>query len=369
MKILIAPNSFKECASSLEIASIISKELVLRNISNYEIFPVSDGGDDFLDIYKYYFFCDTLSIKTRNCFNNQFKDVQLAYDKEQSAYILESAEVIGLRNIPFSKRTPLKLNSENLGTLLWKLINEKKAKKILIGLGGTGTTDLGLGLCRSFGLRTFDIHGNELDIIPENFQLIDKITLPQKNLVQIEAVADVVVPLYGKKGAAYIFAGQKGATEEEIPVIDKGIRNIIRILEKDHNISFRNKLIGAAGGLSLGLSLISSFSFTESRKFLIGKLNLLKRISGSDLIITAEGKFDQQSFMHKASGEIIKEALKMKKLTSIITGECHVDFSKFDVPPLVFELIKLLGSKETAIKEYQKGLKAAIDLLVNKLQL
>lgn len=369
MKILIAPNSFKECATASKIADIIADKFIDRSFVNIEIFPVSDGGDSFLDVYDQNFSTTPRFIPGTYCFNKQLRAIPLSYDNEKSAYILESAEIIGLKTIPEEFRNPKKLNSQNLGYLFSHLIDQLKANKIIIGLGGTGTTDLGLGLCVPFGLQLYDSEGNQLEVIPENYIKTGKIVLPEKTKLQIEAITDVEVPVYGVKGAAYIFAPQKGASAEDIPLLDDGFKNIVNLIEKQYGIHLDVDKLGAAGGLCVGLSLIGNLQITTSNEFLKGSLKLDDHIEDNDLILTAEGRFDEQSLLNKASGIIVEKAIKQNRIVVIITGECTVDFNNYRNSPIIFELVKLLGSKKRAIEEYKAGIELAIDQLCNMLHL
>jgi len=367
MKILVAPNSFKECSSSVELASLISSELQKKNFTDLLNSPVSDGGDDFLEVYTHNFPCKSLIFQVKNCYNAEPTLIPAAYDNNTSTFILESAQLIGLRRIPPIYRNPVKLNSENVGILLKDILKNHKTVNVLIGLGGTGTTDLGLGLCKAFGLKLYDHSDADLEIIPQNYPRVQKITLPEKTSLKIEAVIDVLVPLYGKHGSAFVFAGQKGASEKDIRNIDDGFRNILKILMRDHNLDFTERNIGAAGGLALGLSLICDLKITSSHEFLKQTLGIINKINSSELVITAEGRFDEQSLMNKATGVIVNEALSRNKDVVIITGECLVSFDQYPHPPKVFELIKLLGSKEKALTQYRTGISLSINELMYNL--
>lgn len=363
MKILIAPNSFKECAGSVEIAEILRSELLRKKVYDVVMCPVSDGGDDFLDVYAYNFPVSKLNFTSLTCYDNNKLTFPSAFDPVSRQYVLESAKAIGLKIIPEEYRNPLKLNSENLGHILAEIERTGSSSGILIGLGGSGTTDLGLGLAVSFGLKLLNENGDELKVLPENYIKTKKIVLPRRSQLQIEAVLDVKVPLTGSGGCVHIFGGQKGASDEDGKIIDAGFANIIDILKRDYNLDYTSSDLGAAGGLSVGLSLISDFKITFARSFLNNRLGLDKKIQDSDVIITAEGKFDEQSLLNKASGLIVNDSLERHKKIIIITGECTVKFSN-NKAPIVIELVKLMGSKDRAISEYKKALKLATDSLL-----
>ena len=156
-KILLAPNSFKECSTSTEIAGKLEEILKTNNELKIAKFPISDGGDGFLDVCISNFNLQVLKFKVTRPYDNDLFTVRTAYSAEDRYLYIESAEVIGLKHIPIEKRYPLLLNTKGLGEL-FKLVIESglNVDKLILGIGGTGTSDLGLGLCSEFGLKLFN---------------------------------------------------------------------------------------------------------------------------------------------------------------------------------------------------------------------
>ncbi len=213
-KILIAPNSFKECSDSVTTTKLISTNL-RSELNGFEIIekPLSDGGDGFLECIRYSNKKFEPKIYSVNSYNNLPKDVPvLIIGKE---LFIESADVVGLKLIPPSDRNPLKINTAPLGELLIKIDSEVKQGKIdisivTIGIGGTATNDLGLGVCDKFGLELIDSSGQQLNTLPSEFNKAARIIWHKPSLsFKIRALTDVNTPLMGKKGTAALFASTK----------------------------------------------------------------------------------------------------------------------------------------------------------------
>ncbi|MBN1302072.1 MAG: glycerate kinase [Melioribacteraceae bacterium] len=359
MKILIAPNSFKECASSVDISNIITKELDKYHLGELTQVPVSDGGDGFLEVCRRIFKLKIRNYKVNTCYNESSYTVRTGLDYDRQILYVESADIIGLKTIPLQYRKPTLINSGNFGELIKKIYRIHRGLKALtIGLGGTGTSDLGLGIAGIFGLRLYDKSGAGLPILPKFYKYARQIILPEKLNLRVNVIMDVSNPLFGGKGTSYTYATQKGADKKELAVLEAGVKNILSILKKNHNLDFYNEMIGAGGGLALGLSLISGVKLTMSQQFILDQLGLKESIKNSDAVITGEGNLDEQSFMNKATGIIIDQALKYNKHIFLLVGtnkSYSAKLAKSNVK--IFELKKLYKSEKDSIRYYAQGLK------------
>jgi glycerate kinase len=208
MRFLLAPNSFKECAQASDVAEVMRKECAKKRV-DAQVLPLSDGGDGFVRVCASAMSLRLMALKIRRCHDGKKSFAESAWNPVSHTLYFESANIIGLKDVPQKARHPLTLNTENLGDLLSA---RKDTSHIVIGVGGTATNDLGLGLCRPFGLRLLDADGDELDIKPASYPRTARIVLPLRGKLSIDAVLDVRVPLTGKNGTAQVFARQKGAT-------------------------------------------------------------------------------------------------------------------------------------------------------------
>ncbi|MFZ4622284.1 MAG: glycerate kinase, partial [Bacteroidota bacterium] len=346
MNILVAPNSYKECISSVNAAKLMSEVLAKRGYRHVTLLPLSDGGDGFLEVCTEKYGLQVLPFTMGTCCSDSPTTVNVGYDKRMRTGYVEAADIIGLKLIPAALRKPLKLNSANFGGFL-KLLSETDfgIRRLVIGLGGTGTTDLGLGLCTVFGLKLYDESGEELEVIPENYYRVHRIVLPQRLQMRIDVVHDVECALLGMNGMSRTFAGQKGANEEEIEHIEMGVENILNILSCDHGIEFKEKSFGAGGGLMVGLSLLAGIQPVPSKEFVLHQLELESAVRECDVIISGEGKFDGQSFMDKAAGIVVKEAQRQQKPVVLIVGSAESGLSDTaDGIPEIFEMRPLYNS-------------------------
>ena len=181
-------------------------------------------------------------------------------------------------------------------------------------MGGSATCDGGLGMLKALGYRFFDAAGNELSGIGKDLVHIHRIdsseVLTDLKEVIFTAVCDVVNPLYGPLGAAYVFAPQKGARPCDLPLLDAGLENFTRIAGPITGNFKASELPGAGAAGGLGFSMFS-FLNAKSKKgidFVLDTLNFNELLPSTDLIITGEGKIDRQSLMGKVVSGILKRS-------------------------------------------------------------
>ncbi|MCU7490191.1 MAG: glycerate kinase [Bacteroidota bacterium] len=369
-EILIAPNSFKECMDSAGLTHLFHEALQDELLNRYKTKdfrfidkPVSDGGDGFLQVCIENFNLKKVELKVSAPFQDDSISTCYGYSRENKSVYIESADVLGMKLIPEEKRHPLKLSSRGLGEMLLHLKNEKISgemdiERVIIGIGGTGTSDFGIGMCSALGLKLLDGSGKELNAVPENFLLTEEIIWVNPGLnFNIEIVLDVDAPLLGEKGAARIFAPQKGATPHEVERLEKGLENIVRILGKKKNTG---DLLGAGGGLAGGLHFFLDGKYKFARDFLKEDLGLNKNKLNPDLIITGEGSFDSQSMMQKGAFLVIDEFMPSGALQFICAGiikQIPQELKKENIK--FIEISKFFHTPEESMRNIEKGVRLA----------
>jgi glycerate 2-kinase len=369
MKILIAPNCFKECADAITIAEAVREELEsgLPDAA-IEMLPVSDGGDGFLDVCSQAMDLEFRYVKVPIIYGEVLTDVRYGVDKSGKIVFIESAEVIGLARTPKEFRDPLNLSSLCLGLLLKAvMLHEPYVTKVVIGLGGTAINDMGLGCAGAFGLQMLDENGNQLPVLPANFEMAASLVLPVEEFpFQIELITDVQADLLGEWGTSRLFSPQKGASPDDVEKLEIGFCNILNILKRDFRLRYDDKKIGAAGGVALGISLFSKINLIPAKEFLFTYLGLLEKIKTADYVITAEGAYDSQSALQKAPEIILSEAGKMGKRGILIAGKSSLlgENSHFQI----FTLIKHFGSLAESILNFRKGIKLVCREIINSIQ-
>ncbi|HVN48614.1 MAG TPA: glycerate kinase [Bacteroidota bacterium] len=181
---------------------------------------------------------------------------------------------------------------------------------------------------------------------------------------------DVAVLLTGKDGPSLLFSPQKGATANEARKMESGFKNIIRVLEQQHKRSWSRKKLRAGGGVSLGLMLLSKVSIIRSKDFLCKQLRLTDAIQYTDLVITAEGKYDRQSELDKATGIVLRQANRCKKKVFFIAGLIDPEYrmkSHYDMT--IIELRQYFDSAAASLKQYKRGLHRGVETIILNLSI
>ncbi len=363
--ILIAPNSFKECADSVAISNLIYSNLAeipgLQLIKN----PISDGGDGFLPVCTSNFNLKLLDYPITTPYSGKKFLCRVGYDEINKIVYIESANVLGMKIIPTGKRHPVDLSSKGMGELLKLLAEDVNSGKIninkaVIGIGGTGTNDLGIGMASIFGFEIYDLNKNKLKAVPADFMKAGSVKkLNLKLPFKIELVIDVDNPLLGKNGSTMIYGRQKGSTKEELEIIESGFNNLIDLFIGNGMLEPTKFLSGAGGGLAAGFQIFFNAGLIQSDKFIAEGLKP-DTVKNIDLIITGEGAFDEQSFMKKATGSLIEKFKDRKIPVLLVCGTIDKNVRK-KLPAFVtvFELVKIFGDEKNSIKNFVTGLNLA----------
>ena len=324
MKIVIAPDSFKETLSAFEVASAI--ESSFQNVfPEAEIIkiPIADGGEGTVE---------AMVRATDGSF--EFSEVEGPMGNITSAKwgmlgnsktaVIEIAEACGLHLVQANKRNPMTASSFGVGQLVVAAL-DKGAKKIIIGLGGSATNDGGYGFLRGIGVQFLDSEGNELNghfgtrslLSDINFNHIDTRI---KN-TSIEIACDVDNPLLGEKGASKVFAAQKGASNKMIEELESIMTNYYEIISSQLGRQLNDRpRFGAAGGLGFGISAFINSELKSGINIVLEALNFNQYLLDADLVITGEGRIDSQSERGKAPIGVIKYANQLNCKVIVIAG-------------------------------------------------
>ncbi len=320
MKILIAPNAFKGTLSALEAGEIIASKLHIKYPqAKIEIHPIADGGDGTCQLLGY-----SLNLPSRKIWSLDAtgKPTSGTYFFDGSRAFIDVSDVSGL-----GKLNPDELEirvSSTFGTgLLIKNAIENGASEIILGLGGSATVDLGLGILMALGFVFLDENGREL--IPFSYDFLFKIKhiqrSPKTPKVLFTCICDVRNTFKGTKGAIPIFGPQKGLKSEEIQLFESQCDFLLDLLYRKVNLVFEDKVgFGAAGGIAAGLSAFFDTKVEIGATYFFEKTGFEKILIDSDLIITGEGKYDNQSKSGKACFELLQLAKKNKKRIFLITS-------------------------------------------------
>ena len=341
MKILIAPDSFKETLTATDAANAIEEGFLdIFPEANILKLPISDGGEGTVDVLvtatqgKY--FAAKVSGPTGEYINAKWG--MLGNSKTA---VIEIAEACGLHLVTLKKRNPMNTSSFGVGELILAAIDEG-AEHIIIGLGGSATNDGGMGFLKAIGVQFLDSFGKELTGGVESLNtLLDiNITSIDSRLkgVSFEIACDVDNPLIGPQGASVIFGPQKGADEKMINQLDNLLSHYSRIASSklNNNLSMHPGA-GAAGGIGYGFLAFLKADQKSGVQIILEKLNFEQHLLTTDLVITGEGRFDSQSLRGKAPMGVIDYARKHKCSIFVIAGSTENDEileNKYDIDKL-----------------------------------
>lgn len=374
MNILIAPNSFKECADSVEISDIINSTLSQNNSINTILKPLSDGGDGLLTVIQSLYNIKTINYNFYDNNNNILRDYFVLIDEENKSAYIESASLFGLKVVNKINQNPVKLNTEILGEILLNLSNDVKSNKysiknVWIGIGGTATIDFGLGALSKLGLKFYDLLQKPVEPHPLYFMVINKIEHSIKKLpFSIKCIVDVDTDLIGDPGAIEIYGKQKGASDSDLKIIKAGIKNVLDILSNEKYLKIPNKLNGAGGGLASGLNIFLNAEIIPAEDFIRNDILNNVNLNELDAVITGEGSFDLQTFEGKGAGVILKIFAERNIPIFLMNGSTDLP-PNFKLPENVFiiNLIDLFKSKEESIKNYRAGIAQSTQIAMNYL--
>jgi len=377
MKIVIAPNSFKESLSSVQIAKIFSEEFEKLKCEKI-ILPLSDGGDGFIDVIDFIESGECRSYSFQNEFAGLISENRILINDNSKELFIESANVIGLHKLPVNLRKPMHLNSYALGNLIKEILQAKNKfqiaefSKVIIGVGGTATIDFGLGAAEALGVIFIDKYGKRVKPVPENFLQIDDFILPDFSdklfkQIQIKCVVDVETPLLGFNSAIDLYGPQKGASSNELQKIKEGIEHIAEIMLRKNLVNDIAELNGAGGGLASGLKIFFNAEIVPSNKFITKNLFSCFDLSEIDYLITGEGKFDVQSFEGKATGNLIKNFSDKVKKIFLVCGKIEENVkSLLQENVICLQLLDYYRNENEAIEKANEGLKVIAQKIITE---
>ena len=331
MKILIAPDSFKESLTAEEVAEAIKRGFQ-QSIADVDclLCPVGDGGEGTVDSIRHSLDLEEKWIQVTGPFGQ--KEAMRYFQKSQLA-LFEVADLVGLGKIPLVKRNPLQIQTCGIGELIRHLIAQG-IKEIYIGVGGTASNDGGIGIAAGLGYQFYDRDG---DVLPACGQsLLNLASVSTENRyeipedVQIRILADVASPLCGHQGATYTFGKQKGLHPTMFAVVDQAIQDFY---EKASHVTLEIKGAGAGGGIAGGLCAFAQASIVSGIDTCLDLIDFDTKVADADLVIVGEGRLDRQSLVGKAPLGVAKRTPAGIPVIAICGSLAE------DLPPLPFENI------------------------------
>ncbi|HBU8523806.1 glycerate kinase [Klebsiella aerogenes] len=329
MKIVIAPDSYKESLSALDVATAI--ETGFREIyphAEYVKVPVADGGEGTVEAMVAATQGHIVQVSVTgplgepvNAFYGLSGDMRCAY--------IEMAAASGLESVPPTRRNPLLTTSWGTGELIRHAL-DAGVSQIIIGIGGSATNDGGAGMAQALGAKL--LSAGQQQIAPgggalETLARIDLSELdPRLADCRIDVACDVTNPLTGPQGASAVFGPQKGATAAMIERLDRGLQHFAQIIDRDLDIDVLSlEGGGAAGGMGAALYAFCGANLRPGIEIVTDALGLAELVADADLVITGEGRIDSQTIHGKVPVGVAKVAKRFNVPVIGIAGSLTAD--------------------------------------------
>jgi len=316
MKIVIAPDSFKENLTSLEVASEI--ETGLRRIwpdADYVKVPMADGGEGTVQSLV-----DATGGQIVKCevSGPQGDKVLASYGLlgDGRTAVIEMAEASGLPLVAKEKRNPLIATTFGTGELIADAI-KRGVEEIIIGIGGSATNDAGAGLAQALGVRFLNFGGAPINDLISGGDLgkveaVDMTSInPGLARVRISVACDVTNPLCGEQGASRVYGPQKGATPEMVELLDKNLAHFAHVIKRSIGADVAERPgAGAGGGIGAGLMAFTNATLKRGVELVVAATRLEEKMQGANLAITGEGRVDFQTAFGKTPSGVAAAAHK-----------------------------------------------------------
>ena len=324
MKIVIAPDSFKESLSALDVALHIREGFrAVYPDADYVVLPVADGGEGTVDALV----AATGGRRiTRRVVGPLGDEVEAFYGVtgDGDAAVIEMAAASGLELVPPDARNPLVTTTFGVGELIRAALDDG-ARRFIIGIGGSATNDGGAGMLQALGVRFLDAGGRDLALGGGALADLERIDLsgldPRLAACAIEVACDVDNPLVGPHGASAIFGPQKGATPEMVRVLDANLARYAALIERTIGKSVADMPgAGAAGGLGAGLHAFLGARLRPGIEIVMGAVEMDRVVADADLIVTGEGRLDGQTIHGKTPIGVASVAERHGKPVIAIAG-------------------------------------------------
>ncbi|HFT7190020.1 TPA: glycerate 2-kinase [Enterobacter ludwigii] len=329
MKIVIAPDSWKESLSASGVAQAIEKGF--REIfpdALYVSVPVADGGEGTVDAMIAATQGTEQHARVTGPLGEQV-NARWGMSGDGSTAFIEMAAASGLALVPATQRNPLVTTSRGTGELILSAL-DKGARHIIIGIGGSATNDGGAGMMQALGATLCDANGTKIGYGGGSLMALNSVDLSGLDArlkdCTIHVACDVTNPLVGERGASRIFGPQKGATEEMILTLDANLSHYADVIKKSLRIDVKQVPgAGAAGGMGAALMAFLGAELKSGIEIVTQALNLEEHIHDCTLVLTGEGRIDSQSIQGKVPVGIARIAKKYHKPVIGIAGSLTRD--------------------------------------------
>ncbi|WP_261904257.1 glycerate kinase [Vibrio fortis] len=366
MKIVIAPDSFKESLSAKQVCESI--ETGFSQIfpdAEYVHLPLADGGEGTVDVLLQGLDGEVRESQVTDPLGNAVNATWAILDHKEKeggkTALIEFAAASGLDLVPVDRRDPAVSTSFGTGELIREAL-DLGVTQIILGLGGSATNDAGAGIAQALGAKLYDAEGVEVTRGGSALESVVEIDIrelhPRCKQVEFIVACDVANPLLGEEGASHVFGPQKGASPELVETLESAITGFSKVcstltgVDHSHSAGF-----GAAGGTPLGLSLVFDIQIKQGIEMVLDVLGADEILKGADLVVTGEGQMDNQTLQGKTPFGIANRA-KRKGIPSIgIAGSLGYEIDElYSTINSTFGTVRSPQSLEQVLSEASKNL-------------
>lgn len=312
MKIVIAPNALKGCLTAAEAAEALARGVArVSPESDIVQVPVADGGDGLTDVLVNALHGAEQTAQVTGPLGDPVL-ATFCYVSARRLAAIEMATASGLTLLAKDRLNPLLTTTQGTGELI-KAALDLGSSHLIVGIGGSATNDGGVGMAAALGARFLDANGYPVEPVGGALATIEQIDLsgldPRLAAARVEVICDVDNPLLGARGAAQVYGPQKGATPDQIQILDAGLAHLAIVIERDLGLNVRDLPgAGAAGGLGAGLSAFLKAELRRGIDLVLDLVGLNEQLRDADLVLTAEGQIDSQTAFGKAPAGVAERA-------------------------------------------------------------
>lgn len=299
MKILIAPDSYKNCMAARQVAVVMKKGLsrIFPN-AEYVLVPMADGGEGTVDALVSATNGQFVDVQVHNPLN-QLVMAKYGFLGDKKTAVIEMAAASGIQYVDKKTMNPMITTSYGTGEMIQDAVR-RGAKQIILGIGGSATGDGGCGMAQALGVKLLDKNGQAIKLGGAGLADLTHIDISQVpeqiKKIKIYIASDVTNPLTGSQGSAVVFGPQKGATEQMISVLDQNLHHLAQVVKNDLQVDYEaTPGSGAAGGLGFGLLAFTNSEMKQGIELVTDFAQLAEKAKGADLVITGEGSTDFQT--------------------------------------------------------------------------
>ena len=319
---------------------------------------MADGGDGSLELLESYYSLSRVPIKTLDPLG---REIDSYYAMKGPSALIEIASASGYVLLDENEKNPMYTSTRGTGIMVKHAI-ENGCQDIQLFLGGSATNDAGTGILDALGFEFLDDNGERLEPIGKNLMQINSISMPDNyedlKAVRFTLLCDVNNPLYGPSGAAHTYAKQKGASDEEILLLDQGLMQFSSSLEQQFDKRIGDiPGVGAAGGIPAALLAFLNCKLTAGTDAFIEITGVENELSSADYIITGEGRLDDQSLLGKVPGGMYKLAQEYNIPCAFLVGHStlkHDEFSNGTIMSILSEAESTADAMKNASKYLER---------------